>query len=125
MTRTLTRDRRSLLLAAAIAAATVAPMPGAVPAPPPAPAVSDVEVVVARGTSEPGTLGIIVGDNVLAETQRALPARTVTAYAVNYPAGLDATSPRIGIVDTVQHGIAAAAACPAQAFVLVGYSQGA
>jgi cutinase len=116
--------RRRTLLAAAGAAASLASVLGAAPPAAAAPC-SDVELVVARGTSEPGTLGIIVGDNVFAETQRALPGRTVTAHAVDYPANFDATSPSRGVVATVSHVTEQAAACPNQKFVLVGYSQGA
>jgi cutinase len=112
-------------MAAAGAAAALATTLGAPPAANAASPCSDVELVVARGTGEPGTLGVIVGDNVLAETRRALPGRNVTAYAVDYPAGFDATSPGLGMVDTVEHVTAQAAACPGQKFVLVGYSQGA
>ena len=111
------------------AAAGALALTGTLAAAPPANAAvspcSDVELVVARGTSEPGTLGVVVGDNVLAETRRALPGTNVTGYAVDYPAGFDATSPGLGIRDTVAHVTAQAAACPGQSFVLVGYSQGA
>ena len=95
--------RRPVLVAAAAAAAGLVTTLGAPPAAQAATPCSDVELVVARGTSEPGTLGVIVGDNVLAETRRALPARSVTAYAVDYPAGFDPTSPGLGMVDTVEH----------------------
>ena len=117
--------RRPVLVAAAGAAAALATTLGVTPAAQAATPCSDVELVVARGTSEPGTLGVIVGDNVLAETRRALPGRNVTAYAVDYPAGFDPASPGLGIADTVEHVTGQAAACPGQAFVLVGYSQGA
>jgi cutinase len=106
----------------ALAAVTAGAAPPAAAAAAPC---SDVELVVARGTSEPGTLGVVVGDNVLAETRRALPGRNVTGYAVEYPAGFDPGSPGQGIVDTVEHVTTQAAACPGQKFVLVGYSQGA
>jgi cutinase len=120
----MTRIRRSAALAAAGAAALAATLLGTAPAASAAPC-SDVELVVARGTSEPGTLGVVVGDNVFAETQRALRGRNVTAYAVDYPADFDPQSPGLGIVDTVERLTAQAAACPGQRFVLVGYSQGA
>jgi cutinase len=113
---------------AAVAAALTALAAVTAGAAPPAAATtpcSDVELVVARGTSEPGTLGVVVGDNVLAETRRVLPGRNVTGHAVDYPAGFDPSSPGLGVVDTVEHVTTQAAACPGQTFVLVGYSQGA
>jgi cutinase len=123
--RTTRRTTLGRALTAAVGAAAALGAVLAAPSAAGAAACSDVELVVARGTSEPGTLGIVVGDNVLAETRRALPGRDVTAYAVDYPAGFDPTSPGLGVVDTVEHVTAQAAACPAQRFVLVGYSQGA
>jgi cutinase len=86
---------------------------------------SDVELVVARGTYEPGTLGVIVGDPVLSDAKSKLPGKTVTGYPVNYPANADADSERKGNLDVVAHITQQAAACPATKFVLVGYSQGA
>jgi cutinase len=86
---------------------------------------SDVELVVARGTGEPGTLGIIVGDPVLSAVRQRLPLRNVSGYPVNYPASAASDSARRGVLDLVQHVTAEAAQCPNQKFVLVGYSQGA
>ena len=88
-------------------------------------ACSDVEVVVARGTGEPGRLGIIVGDPVFSAIQRRLAGTTVTSHAVDYPASTSPTSPTDGNRALVSHVSAQAQACPSQRFVLVGYSQGA
>jgi cutinase len=46
-------------------------------------------------------------------------------HNVAYPAGMTASSKTEGVAKTLAHVQAQAAACPAQKFVLVGYSQGA
>jgi cutinase len=87
---------------------------------------SDIDVVVARGTFEPGTLGIIVGDPMFSALQTAIPGKTLSSYPVNYPADLgEPTSVQTGNRDLVNHVTTQAAACPNQRFILVGYSQGA
>ncbi|MFC9132180.1 cutinase family protein [Streptomyces sp. NPDC057099] len=88
-------------------------------------ACSDVELVSARGTFEPGTLGFIVGDPVLSALQKKAAGKNLTSYKVNYPADLSPTSAAQGNLDLVNHVKSQAAACPNQKFVLVGYSQGA
>lgn len=88
-------------------------------------ACSDVEVVVARGTGEPGRLGIIVGDPVFDELEDRLTGTTLTSHRVDYPASVSPTSPSRGNRALVQHVSSQAQACPDQRFVLVGYSQGA
>ncbi|MFE2958194.1 cutinase family protein [Nocardia tengchongensis] len=82
-----------------------------------------VDVVVARGTGEPGWLGDQIGDPLFDMLQDRLPV-SATAYRVNYPADyrFDVGA---GSADLVRHLTARAAACPDQQFVLVGYSQGA
>ena len=86
---------------------------------------SDIDVVAARGTFEPGTLGAIVGDPVYSALQKKLTGKNLTGYKVNYPADLSLTSAAQGNADLVNHVSSQAAACPNQRFVLVGYSQGA
>ncbi|MER7900161.1 cutinase family protein [Streptomyces sp. NPDC096046] len=88
-------------------------------------ACSDVEVVAARGTFEPGTLGFIVGDPVYSALQKKAAGKNLSSYKVNYPADLSPTSAAQGNRDLVNHVQSQAAACPNQKFVLVGYSQGA
>ncbi|MFF8974228.1 cutinase family protein [Streptomyces sp. NPDC014995] len=88
-------------------------------------ACSDIEVVAARGTFEPGTLGFIVGDPVYSALQRKLTGKNLSSYRVNYPADLSLTSAAQGNADLVNHVRSQAAACPNQRFILVGYSQGA
>ncbi|QWF83937.1 cutinase family protein [Amycolatopsis sp. CA-230715] len=86
---------------------------------------SDVDVVVARGTGEPGALGVIVGDPVFSAVRGKLEGKSVSSYAVDYPASLATDSASKGNKDLVEHVTNQAAACPGQRFVLIGYSQGA
>jgi cutinase len=88
-------------------------------------ACSDLDVVAARGTGEPGTLGLIVGDPVYSALRTRLTGKSLSSYAVDYPAGLASGSASEGNQDLVDHVTQQAAACPGQRFVLVGYSQGA
>ncbi len=84
-----------------------------------------IDVVVARGTQEPGYLGAAVGDPLYGTLLQALPVSS-TAYRVNYPADLlDPASVSRGTHDMTAHLLWQAAACPDQRFILVGYSQGA
>jgi cutinase len=87
---------------------------------------TDIDVPVARGTFEPGTLGVIVGDPVYQAVRNQLRPRSLSSYRVDYPADLgQPASVQRGNADLVAHVTAQAAACPQQRFVLVGYSQGA
>ncbi|MFR0354288.1 cutinase family protein [Streptomyces sediminimaris] len=86
---------------------------------------SDIDVVAARGTFEPGTLGVIVGDPVFSALRKKLSGENLSGYAVNYPADLSPASAARGNADLVNHVRAQAASCPGQRFILVGYSQGA
>jgi cutinase len=110
----------AVLATAMVAAGTVAAA-----APAAAAACTDVDVVVARGTGEPGRLGLIVGDPVFSAIQQRLSGTTSTGTPVDYPASLSPTSPTDGNRALVNHVTAQAQACPNQRFVLVGYSQGA
>jgi cutinase len=85
---------------------------------------SDVEVIAARGTGEPGRLGSIVGDPFARAVTQALSGEQVTSYAVDYPANW-LLNYRAGSQDIIEHTSEQSAACPDQEFVLVGYSQGA
>jgi len=88
-------------------------------------ACTDIDVVAARGTFEPGTLGFIGGDPVYSALQKKITGKTLSSYKVNYPADLSLTSAAQGNTDLVNHVRSQAAACPNQRFILVGYSQGA
>jgi len=87
---------------------------------------TDLQLVIARGTTEPGTFGQVVGDPLYAATVAKVDKKTtVSGYAVNYPASFACNSESIGVADTVNHVLSQAAQCPKQVFALVGYSQGA
>ncbi|EOD58083.1 cutinase family protein [Amycolatopsis vancoresmycina] len=118
--------QKRLLSAAAAAGFAVAGLTVAAAPTASAAACTDVDVAVARGTGEPGTLGIIVGDPVFQAVQNRLRPRSVSGYRVDYPADLgEPASVQRGNTDLVDHVRSQAAACPAQRFVLAGYSQGA
>ncbi|WP_051016426.1 cutinase family protein [Nocardia cyriacigeorgica] len=83
------------------------------------------ELVVARGTHEPGYLGAVVGDPLYAAVSETVTV-SVGAYAVRYPADLlDPASVSTGTTDLVDHLIARSARCPGQRYIIAGYSQGA
>jgi len=80
------------------------------------------EIIVARGTSEPGDLGMIIGDPLVARIKRDMPGEKVRGYPVQYPAartGID-----IGVADLVKRIEQQAKECPNEKFALSGYSQG-
>ncbi len=81
-----------------------------------------VELVMARGTQEPGYLGTFVGDPLYDAMRRALPM-SVGGYPVNYTANL--TDVPAGSADLVAHVAGRAAVCPDERFILAGYSLGA
>ena len=85
---------------------------------------SDIDVVFARGTSEPEGIGR-VGQALTDSLEAQLGGRTVSAYAVNYPASYDFLTAADGAADATNHILATSAACPSTRFVLGGYSQGA
>ncbi|MFD0692142.1 cutinase family protein [Actinomadura fibrosa] len=112
-----------LTVMACVASGAVAA--GAVTAAPASAACTDIDVVVARGTGEPGTLGWIVGDPVYAALKSKIAFRSFMGYPVSYPADLSIGSASKGNTDLVNHVKSQAASCPNQKFILVGYSQGA
>jgi len=92
---------------------------------------SKYEVLVARGTSEPGAFGSMVGDPLIARLTLLLPG--VRGYAVQYPADAPnrnaapaelAAHMEIGPNDILHRLRSQAKECPDQKFALVGYSQG-
>lgn len=112
--------KRAVGLIAAIMLSVLINAPGAAAAPCP-----DVEIVFARGTTEPPGVGGI-GQAFVDSLRSRLGDRSVGVYAVNYPASRDfAASTRAGAEDTRAHVQATAAGCPATRMVLGGYSQGA
>jgi cutinase len=95
-----------------------APSAGAAPCP-------DVEIVFARGTTEPPGVGGI-GQAFVDSLRTQLGGRSVGVYAVNYPASNDfGRSTPAGGDDMSAHVQAMAANCPNTRMVLGGYSQGA
>ena len=85
----------------------------------------DVEVVFARGTTEPPGVGG-VGRAFVDSLRSQVGGRSVGVYAVNYPASNDFdTSTPAGARDTNTHIQSMAANCPNTRMVLGGYSQGA
>lgn len=84
----------------------------------------DVELVFARGTSEPAGLGR-VGQALSAQLAANLGGRTLGIYPVNYPASYDFLAAADGAMDATNRITAMAKNCPSTRFVLGGYSQGA
>ena len=85
----------------------------------------DVEVVFARGTTEPPGVGGI-GQVFVDSLRSQLGERSVGVYPVNYPASREfGTSTPAGRDDLSAHVQSMAASCPDTKMVLGGYSQGA
>lgn len=123
--------RRGAVLAAIGVVATlggaIAPTASAQPAPP----CPDVEVIFARGTSEPPGVGA-TGQAFIDSLRAQAGGRSVGVYPVNYPAGDNfgdgaafVSTVVDGVRDAADHVQATAAACPDTKVVLGGYSQGA
>jgi cutinase len=83
---------------------------------------SAYEVIIARGTFEPGSFGTIVGDPLMRVIKKDMSGKDVRGYAVQYPAKMGGAD--IGIKDVVNRVTTKAKECPNQKFALVGYSQG-
>jgi hypothetical protein len=125
-------SHRTLSLAAAITGATIGLVPlgvsaalaaPALAAPAPSSGCADIEVLVNRGTSEPGTIGSL---SVLSNAITTGTGKTVATWGNPYSASFSfATSTPEGVTDLTNELTSQSAACPAQKFVLLGYSQGA
>jgi trehalose dimycolate hydrolase len=85
---------------------------------------SDVDVVFARGTGEPGGVGT-VGQTFVDALRSQLGGRTVSTYGVNYPADYDFLNAASGADDAATHIQSMVSSCPSTKIVLGGYSQGA
>jgi cutinase len=108
----------SACLLAASAALSVAAAPAqADPCP-------DVELIFARGTSEPVGLGR-VGQALSDQLAANLGDRSLGVYAVNYPASYDFLTAADGANDATNRIAQIAETCPDTRIVLGGYSQGA
>ena len=121
-----TRRRWQTTTAAAVsalAALTTLTGPGA-PAAAAAPKCNDVEIVFARGTTEPAGLGAV--GKALVETLRPMiKGQSIGTYAVDYPASWDFSGVAAGANDASKRIQHIAATCPDSRIVLGGYSQGA
>jgi cutinase len=112
---------------AAVAAATISATTALVGGSAPLAAAAtcpDVDVVFGRGTGEPTGVGR-VGQAFADALQSQIPSRTITTYAVNYPASYDFLAAQDGAIDASQHIRTMAQQCPNTRVVLGGYSQGA
>lgn len=85
---------------------------------------SDVELIFARGTSEPAGIGR-VGQALADQMRPLLGGRTLSTYGVNYPATYDFLTTAVGAADATARIASVSSQCPGTRFVLGGYSQGA
>lgn len=120
--RACTAQRLASLAAAALVAAAALSVAPAL-APRAWAACPDVEVVFARGTSEPPGVGQV--GQAFIGSLRQQTGRTVAAYGVNYPASGDFLAAADGANDASDHIQRMASSCPGTKLVLGGYSQGA
>ncbi|GAB7071930.1 cutinase family protein [Mycobacterium hodleri] len=104
-------------VACTVATLLAAPSASAEPCP-------DVQLVFARGTSEPPGIGR-VGQALLDALTPQLGGRTIAAYGVDYPATYDFLAAANGATDATNFIATTVAQCPSTRFVLGGYSQGA
>ena len=115
------------LLTTAAAAALIASAPAALMAFAPtahsAPC-PDVELIFARGTSEPVGAGR-VGQALASQLVPQLGGRSLGIYGVNYPATYDFLAAADGAADATNRIAAMSQQCPSTRYVLGGYSQGA
>jgi cutinase len=119
-----TLPRMSARVAAIISALTcvasgllTAPSAAAQPCP-------DVELIFARGTSEPPGIGR-VGQALADALRPQLGGRTLDTYGVIYPATYDFLTAADGAADATNRISTLASTCPNTKVVLGGYSQGA
>jgi len=110
-----------VLLAAAAVCSAIAAVPTPVAS---AATCPDVEVVFARGTSEPAGPGF-VGRSFVDALRGELGDKTVGLYAVNYPATHSWPTAVVGVNDASARIRQVAAECPDTSIVLGGFSQGA
>ncbi|OFB40596.1 cutinase [Mycolicibacterium sp. (ex Dasyatis americana)] len=111
-------------MAAIVSTLVSAAFPLALAAPAAAAPCSDVEVIFARGTNDAPGLGR-PGQAFADGLSSRLGGRTVSTYAVNYPASYDFLAAADGANDAANRIATLASSCPSTRVVLGGYSQGA
>jgi hypothetical protein len=114
--------RSALFLAVVALSAWV--LPGVVVSSASAQPCPDVEVVFARGTSEPAGVGA-TGQEFIDALVSRIGGRSLGVYPVDYPATWDFATGVDGVRDARAHVESTAADCPKTKMVLGGYSQGA
>ena len=116
--------RKSARVAAIVSTLVSAAFPLVFAAPATAEPCSDVEVIFARGTNDLPGLGR-PGQAFADGLSSRLGGRTVSTYAVNYPASYDFLAAADGANDAANRIATLASSCPSTKVVLGGYSQGA
>jgi cutinase len=107
----------ALIASAPVALIASAPTAHGAPCP-------DVELIFARGTSEPVGAGR-VGQALAGQLAPQLGGRSHGIYGVNYPATYDFLAAADGAADATNRIAAMSQQCPSTRYVLGGYSQGA
>jgi cutinase len=105
--------------ALACVAVTLAVAPSAMADPCP-----DIEVIFARGTHDSPGLGD-PGQAFVDALRAQVGGRSLTTYAVNYPASYDFLQAADGAADATNRIATMASSCPSTKLVVGGYSQGA
>ena len=100
------------------------PAPGRGPAVAPASSCPDIEVIFARGTDDTPGLGT-PGTAFVNALRPLVGGRTLTSYAVDYPASYDFLAAADGAYDATNRIAMMSQQCPSTKLVLGGYSQGA
>ncbi|BBX94457.1 cutinase [Mycolicibacterium boenickei] len=111
-------------MAAIVSTLVSAAFPLALAAPAAAAPCSDIEVIFARGTNDAPGLGR-PGQAFADGLSSRLGGRSVSTYAVNYPASYDFLAAADGANDAANRIATLASSCPSTRVVLGGYSQGA